>query len=322
VEAVARQHYNVTLFVLALACTAFALMQTMVIPALPVLQRELNTTTTWVTWVLTAFLLVGAVATPILGKLGDQFGKERLLAISLLIFLVGCLGCAVAWNIWSLISFRALSGAGAGVFPLSIAIIRDEFPAEKIGVGIGLVSATFGVGGGFGIVFAGLIVDNLSWRWLFIVGAIITGIAMALVHRFVPESPIKTPSRIDVAGAVLLSVALICLLVAPSEGEAWGWTSARVLGLFAGALVVGVVWVVVESRVHEPLVDMRMLAHRPVLFTNTTALIASFAMFGTFVLIPNFVEMGHGLAADVAARVDYGFDASATLQGCICSRAP
>jgi MFS family permease len=215
-------HYNVTLFVLALACTAFAVMQTMVIPALPVLQRELNTTTTWVTWVLTAFLLVGAVATPILGKLGDQFGKERLLAISLLIFLVGCLGCAVAWSIWSLISFRALSGAGAGVFPLSIAIIRDEFPPEKIGVGIGLVSATFGVGGGFGIVFAGLIVDNLSWRWLFIVGAIITGIAMALVHRFVPESPIKTPSRIDVAGAVLLSVALICLLVALSEGEAWG----------------------------------------------------------------------------------------------------
>ena len=314
-EAVARQHYNVTLFVLALACTAFALMQTMVIPALPVLQRDLNTTTTWVTWVLTAFLLVGAVATPILGKLGDQFGKERLLAISLLIFLAGCLGCAVAWNIWSLITFRALSGAGAGVFPLSIAIIRDEFPAEKIGVGIGLVSATFGVGGGFGIVFAGLIVDNLSWRWLFIVGAIITGIAMALVHRFVPESPIKTPSRIDIAGAVLLSVALICLLVALSEGEAWGWTSARVLGLFAAALVVGVVWVVVESRVHEPLVDMRMLAHRPVLFTNITALIASFAMFGTFVLIPNFVEMGHGLAAGVAARVDYGFDASATRAG-------
>jgi MFS family permease len=94
-----RQHYNVTLAVLALACTAFALMQTMVIPALPVLQRELETTTTWVTWVLTVFLLVAAVSTPILGRLGDQYGKERLLAISLALFLAGCIGCAAAWNI-------------------------------------------------------------------------------------------------------------------------------------------------------------------------------------------------------------------------------
>ena len=110
-------------------------MQTMVVPALPVLQRSLHTSTTWATWVLTVFLLVASVATPIVGRLGDQYGKERLLAISLLIFLVGCIGCAVAWNIWSLIAFRAVAGAGGGVFPLSFAIIRDEFPPERVGVG-------------------------------------------------------------------------------------------------------------------------------------------------------------------------------------------
>ena len=190
-----------TLAILAVACTAFALMQTMVVPALPVLQRSLHTSTTWATWVLTVFLLVASVATPIVGRLGDQYGKERLLAISLLIFLVGCIGCAVAWNIWSLIAFRAVAGAGGGVFPLSFAIIRDEFPPERVGVGIGLVSAVFGVGGGFGIVFAGLIVDNLSWRWLFTLGAIVTAASLVLVHRFVPESPIKTRSRVDVPGA-------------------------------------------------------------------------------------------------------------------------
>jgi MFS family permease len=150
-----RRHHNVTLAILALACTAFALQQTMVIPALPVLQRELRTTTTWVTWVLTVFLLVAAVAAPIMGRLGDQYGKERLLAISLALFLAGCLGCAAAWNIWSLIAFRAIAGVGAGVFPLPFAIIRDEFPPERVGVGIGLVSAVFGVGGGFGVLFAG-----------------------------------------------------------------------------------------------------------------------------------------------------------------------
>jgi EmrB/QacA subfamily drug resistance transporter len=310
-----RQHYNVTLFVLALACTAFALMQTMVVPALPVLQRELHTRTTWATWVLTVFLLVACVATPIVGKLGDQYGKERLLAISLLVFLIGCIGCALAWNIWSLIGFRALSGLGAGVFPLSFAIIRDEFPPEKIGVGIGAVSSVFGVGGGFGLVIAGLIVDNLSWRWLFIVGSAITAIAVVLVRRFVPESPIKTPSRVDVPGAVLLSLSLISLLVGLSEGGSWGWTSVRVLGLFAAALLFGIVWGVVETRVREPLVDMRMLAHRPVLFTNIGAIISGFAMFGTFVLVPNFVESGHGLPPSTEHLINYGFAASATRAG-------
>src|SRR6266581_2035129 len=193
-----RQHYNVTLAILTLAGTAFALQQTMVIPALPALQRDLHTTTTWVTWLLTVFLLVASVATPVLGKLGDQYGKERLLVLALAIFLLGCIGAAAAWNIWSLIAFRAVQGAGGAVFPLSFGIIRDEFPPDKVGVGIGLVSAVFGVGGGFGIVLAGLIVDHFSWRWLFIVGSIGIAAALALVVRFVPESPVKTPSSVDV----------------------------------------------------------------------------------------------------------------------------
>jgi EmrB/QacA subfamily drug resistance transporter len=315
VEAAGRQHYNVTLAILTTAGTAFALQQTMVVPALPALQRDLHTTTTWVTWVLTVFLLVASVATPILGKLGDQHGKERLLALSLVLFLAGSIGCACAWNIWSLIAFRALAGTGAAVFPLSFAIIRDEFPPEKIGVGIGLVSAVFGVGGGFGIVLSGLIVDNLSWRWLFIGGSIPIAAAVVLVHRFVPESPIKTPSRVDVPGAALLSSGLIALLLALTEGESWGWAGARILGLFAAAFLLLVAWGLVELRVEEPLVDMRMLARRPVLLTNATALIAGFAMFGTFVLIPNFVETPRGLPGGVARVVDYGFGASATMAG-------
>jgi EmrB/QacA subfamily drug resistance transporter len=287
----------------------------MVLPALPTIQRELHTTTTWATWLLTVFLLVASVATPILGKLGDQFGKERLLAISLAIFLAGCVGCAAAWDIWSLIAFRALAGAGAAVFPLSFAIIRDEFPREKVGVGIGLVSAVFGVGGGFGIVLGGVIVDHLSWRWLFITGSLAVAVATVLVVRFVPESPVKTPSRVDVPGAMLLSAGLIALLLGLTEGESWGWTSARVLGLFVASLALLVLWGVVELRVPEPLVDMRMLAHRPVLITNQTALIAGFAMFGTFVLVPNFVEMPNGLPPSLQRMVDYGFGASATKAG-------
>jgi EmrB/QacA subfamily drug resistance transporter len=310
-----RQHHNVTLAVLTLAGAAYSLQQTMVLPALPTLQRDLHTSTAWATWLLTAFLLVASVATPILGRLGDQYGKERLLAISLAVFLVACIGCAAAWDIWSLVAFRALSGTAGAIFPLSFAIIRDEFPREKVGTGIGLVSAVFGIGGGFGIVLAGLIVDHLSWRWLFVTGAIAVALALVLVVRLVPESPVKTPARLDVPGAALLAGGLVALLLALSEGEAWGWRSGRVLGLFAATAGLLCAWGLVELRVRDPLVDMRMLAHRPVLLTNLTALIAGFAMFGSFVLVPNFAETPRGLSPGLARLVDYGFGASATRAG-------
>src|SRR5436190_4681540 len=287
----------------------------MVIPALAALERDLHTTTTWVTWVLTIFLLVASVATPVIGKLGDQYGKEKLLVIALAIFLVGCVGAAAAWNIWVLIAFRAVQGAGGAVFPLSFGIIRDEFPPEKVGLGIGLISAVFGVGGGFGTVLSGLIVDHASWRWLFIVGAVPVALSVFLVHRFVPESPIKTPSRVDVLGAALMSGGLIAMLLALTEGESWGWTSGRIVFLAVLTLASLVAWGFAELHVPEPMVDMRMLAHRPVLFTNLTAIIAGFAMFGSFVLVPIFVQTPHGLSGPVQRLVDYGFDASATKAG-------
>jgi len=311
----ARQHYNVTLAALTLAGIAYALQQTMVVPALPALQRDLHTSTTWVTWLLTGFLLVSAVATPILGKLGDQHGKERLLLISMSVFFVGCVAAIFAWNIWTLIAARAVQGAGGAVFPLSFAIIKDEFPNEKVGSAVGIVSAVFAIGGGLGLVLSGVIVDHLSWRWLFIVGAAGVGASVVMISKFVPESPIKTPTRLDVPGAVLLSLLLGSLLLALTEGEAWGWTSAGIVGLFVTSAVAFAVWIRVELRVPEPMLDMRMLSRRPVLLTNLTALIAGYAMFGAFVLLPNFVETPRGLAHGVASLVHYGFGASSTHTG-------
>lgn len=301
-----RQHHNVTLAVLTLAGTAFAFQQTMVFPALPTFQEEFGASTAWTTWVLTAFLVSAAVTTPILGKLGDQYGKERLLLVSLGIFLLGCVGAAAAWDLWSLIGFRALSGAGGALFPLSFAIIRDEFPPERVGVGIGLLSAVFGVGGGFGIVLSGVVVDHLSWRLLFVLGSIPVAASLALVHRYVPESPIRTPGRVDVPGALLLSGALVTIMLALTEGEHRGWLSAPILGLVAVSAATFALWGLVESRSRAPMVDLRMLAHRPVLLTNVTTMISGFALFSCFVLVPAFVESsGHG----------YGFGASATEAG-------
>jgi len=304
-----RQHYNVTLAVLALAGRAYALQQTMILPALPSLQRDLHTSTAWATWLFTAFLLVSAVATPVLGKLGDQYGKERFLLVSLLVFFVGCVAAIFAWNIWSLIVSRAIQGFGGAVFPLSFAIVFDEFPAENVGAGVGLVSAILGIGGGLGLVLSGALVDYASWRWLFIVGALFVGVAAIGVWRFVPESPIKTPSKIDGVGALLLSVTLVALLLGMTEGPSWGWGSNRVLGLFVVSAVLAVLWVRAELRVESPMVDIRMMMQRTVLFTNLTAIFTGFAMFGAFVLLPSFMQTHRG------GNVHYGFGLSPTATG-------
>jgi MFS family permease len=224
------------------------------------------------------------------------------------IFFVGCVAAIFAWDIWSLIGARAIQGAGGAVFPLSFAIIKDEFPEEKVGSAVGIVSAVFAIGGGLGLVLSGLIVDHLSWRWLFVVGAAGVGAAVVLIWRFVPESPIKTPTRLDVPGAAFLSVGLTSLLLGLTEGENWGWSSGRIAGLFVVSALAFVVWTVVERRVPDPMIDLRMLARRPVLLTNLTALVAGYAMFGAFVLVPNFAQTSPAL-------FHYGFAASSTRVG-------
>jgi EmrB/QacA subfamily drug resistance transporter len=304
-----RQHYNVTLSILALAGLAYALQQTMIVPALPTLQRDLHTTTAWSTWLVTSFLLVSSVATPLLGKLGDQYGKERFLLISLAIFFFGCVGAIFANDIWMLIFFRGIQGFGGAVFPLSFAIVYDEFPREKVGGAIGMISAILGIGGGLGLVLSGLLVDHLGWRWLFVVGAAAIGIAGILVWRLVPESPVKTPSRLDPLGALFLSALLVAFLLALTEGPSWGWTSPRVLGLFAASVLAGAAWVLTELRVPDPLIDMRMFVQRTVLFTNLTAVFTGFAMFGAFVLLPSLMQR------HPSETVHYGFSLSPTMTG-------
>lgn len=310
-----RQHYNVTLAALIVGALAYALQQTMILPAIPAIERDLNTTTTWVTWVLTGFLLVSAVATPLLAKLGDQYGKEHLLLVSLSVFFVGCVGAIFAPNIAALIAFRLLQGAGGAIFPLTFAIITDEFPRDRQTIGLGVVSSVFGAGGGLGLVLSGIMVDHLSWRWIFVIGSIAVAIGMLATFLYVPESPIKTPSRIDWPGALLLSVGLVALLLALSEGQDWGWDSARTIGLIVVALVIFLVWYHVERRVSHPMVDMRMMANRTVAVTNLTGLLAGFGMFGSFLLIPTFVETPRGLSPALSHLVHYGFGATATQAG-------
>src|SRR3954454_21791971 len=179
--------HQITLVLLTVAGISFALMQTLVVPALPFFQREFGTSPEWTTWLVTSFLVSSAVLTPIIGKLGDAHGKKKLLVISLALFGLASLGAAAAPNIGALVGFRALQGVGAAIFPLAFGIIRDEFPAEKVGVAVGTSSSVFGIGGGVGLVLSGVIVEHLSWHWLFLIGALPVLVATVLIVKYVPE---------------------------------------------------------------------------------------------------------------------------------------
>jgi EmrB/QacA subfamily drug resistance transporter len=302
-----RQHYSLTLAVLVLAALAFALSQTLVAPALPEIQQELHTSTTTVTYVLTAYLLVASIATPIVGRLGDMFGKERMLVITLIVFAAGSLVAALSSSVAVLIAGRAIQGVAGAVFPLSFGIIRDEFPAERVATGIGLISATFGIGGGAGLVLSGLIVDNLSYEWIFWLGLVVVVIAIVAAHLWVPESPLKSPARIDWGGGGLLAGGLSALLIAVSEGNTWGWGDERIIALFVGAAIILAVFARYEAGQKDPLVDMDMMRERAVLTTNLTGFLIGFGMFGSFILIPQFVQMPEAAG--------FGFGASVTEAG-------
>src|ERR1700712_169350 len=243
-----RQHYGLTFAALALAGATFAVLQSLVAPALPEIQRDLHASATAVAWILTAYLLSASILTPIVGRLGDMFGKERTLVVVLGVLAAGTLLAAVATNITILILARVIQGAGGAIFPLAFGIIRDEFPRERIPHGIALISAILGIGGGLGIVLAGPIIETFNIHWLFWFPLILIVIAMVAAIAFVPESPIKTPGKINWSGAALLSAWLVALLVGISEGSSWGWTDPRTLGLFVAAIVLLVAWIANEQR--------------------------------------------------------------------------
>src|ERR671916_2606774 len=251
------------LAVLLLAGVSFALSQTMVIPALPAFAGDFGASPAAVSWVLTGYLLSASVATPIAGKLGDLFGKGRVLTGVLVLFSTGSAVCALADSIEVVIAGRVIQGVAGGVFPLSFGIIRDTFPPDRVAGGIGLMSAMFGIGGGIGLPLSGVVVDNFDLSWLFWIGLIALPAALA-ARLVVPPSPARARTRVDWAGAALLSGALVCVLLGVTEANDWGWASGRTLGLIAAGLALAVVWLRLEARVQDPLIDLRVLRRRAV----------------------------------------------------------
>jgi EmrB/QacA subfamily drug resistance transporter len=306
------KHPGEVLVVLLLAGVSFALSQTLVIPALPDIARDVHASPAAASWILSGFLLSASVSTPIAGKLGDIYGKGRVLTLVLLLFSVGGVVCALSHSIAVLIAGRVIQGVAGGVFPLAFGIIRDTFPPERMATGLGLVSAIIGIGAGIGLPLSGVVADNLGVSWLFWISLIALPAALA-AHRLVPASPASRRVRIDWIGAALLSAALAAVLLAVTQANDWGWGSARTVGLLAGGAVVLGIWLRVESRLDEPLIELNVLRERAVATTNLTAFLVGFAMFSSFLLIPQF--------AQAPESTGYGFGDSVTQAGLLLAPA-
>jgi EmrB/QacA subfamily drug resistance transporter len=262
----------------------------MLVPALPVIAKEFPNEAQWVSWVLSAYMLVGAVATPIIGRLGDIYGKKKVLLVAMVIYNVGLLGCALSWSIVSLIMFRALQGVGMGMFPLAFGIVRDTFPKRQIPMAIGIISAMFSVGVSIGLVGGGYIVSAASWRDCFYIVipilAVMTGVAYVTIKGHAEGQK----GTVDVLGAALLGGSIFCLLLALTQGEKWHWDSPAVLGLFLLFGLLLALFVIREKAAKDPVVSLKLMSQRGILGANVAALFVGLTLFLFFQTLPFFLE--------------------------------
>lgn len=294
---------NAVVAVLAFGGISVSLMQTLVVPLVPQLPALLDAPAGDTAWAVTATLLSSAVATPTVGRLGDMYGKRRMVLFSLGMLVLGSLVCALSNSLAPMVTGRILQGMAAGVIPLGISIMRDELPAERLSGATALMSASLGVGGALGLPAAAFIAQNSDWHMLFWAAAGLGVLTAALVRTLVPESRVRPGGRFDLLGAIGLSIALLSMLLAISKGADWGWSSATTLGLLGTAAAVLLVWGWWELRTRQPLVDLRTTARRQVLLTNGASIVFGFAMFAMSLVIPQLLQLpeatGYGLGQNI-----------------------
>lgn len=280
-------------------------MQTLVIPLIPSLPSILGTDASDASWVITVTLLAAAVITPVSGRLGDLYGKRRVLLASVAVLIAGSVVSALASSLVPMVVGRGLQGCAMGVIPLGISIMRDILPADRVGTAIAMMSATLGVGGAIGLPLSAVIAESSSWRVLFWLSAGLGAVCLTLLWTVVPDSAVRAPGRFDVLGTLGLAVGLVSLLLAITKGATWGWGSPITLSLFASAVVVFVVWGIYQLRTRYPLVDLRVSARRPVLFTNLASVLVGFSMYSMSLVLPQLLQApaltGYGLGQSMVA---------------------
>lgn len=295
--------------VLAIAGLASSFMFTLVVPIQAKLPELLDASREDTAWVVTSTLLASAVITPIAGRLGDMYGKRRIVLVLLGVLVLGSVIAALSPGIVGVVVGRTLQGAVTGVIPLGISILRDVLHEDRVDGAIALISATLGVGGAVGLPISALVTENADWHVLFWVAGALGAVVFLLVLWIVPVSVLRTAGRFDYVGAAGLAVGLVGVLLAVSRGNEWGWASPATLACGIGGIVVLLVWGWYELRIDEPLLDLRVAARPAVLLTNLASVGIGFALFASNVVFPQMLELpvstgaGFGLSLLAASLV-------------------
>jgi predicted MFS family arabinose efflux permease len=296
------------LAVLMFAGLTVSVQSTLGTPLIPTIAREQHVSLETAQWMLTITLLVGAVATPVLGRLGDGSRRRTVLLATLACGMIGSIAAATSDSFAQLLVGRGLQGIGYGTVPLCIALAREYLRGDRQRSAIAALSITVAVGAGLGFPVTGLIAQLLDFHAAFWFGAIFAAGALAGVYWVVPRpSASAAPVSLDVPGALLLGLGLGALLLGISNADGWGWGSPRVIGLFVAAVAILALWVVVELRREAPLVDLRLVSQRAILSANLAAILIAMGMYMAMSLVNRFSQ--------TPTAAGYGFGASLVVAG-------
>ena len=266
--------------------TSFSLLvnyvETMVIPGIPTIQKDLSTTATVASWITSAFLIVGAAVSPLFGKLGDIYGKKKILLIVLLFYIAGVGAAGFSTNIDMLLAARAVQGAGFAIIPLGIAIITDVFPRERVATAQGIISGTFAIGAAAGLVIGSYVVQDLSWQWAFHTAFILSVILFFLVVVMLKKDAPGVKSRVDYVGASILMAGIVLVLVYLTEAPTIGWLSYENIAFLVPGLILTAYFFVFENKRISPLIQLSLLKIRNVLIANLVGITSSLTMFLVF----------------------------------------
>jgi len=278
-------------------------------PLIPTIAVDYDVTVGGAQWSLTIALLVGAVTAPILGRLGDGPHRRRVMLATLGLVMLGSVLAALPLGYGWLLVGRGMQGVGLGLMPLAMTLARDQLPADRSRSTVAILSITASAGVGLGYPLTGVFADQWGFHAPFWFGAAISGLALILAAAVLPSSAHLRRRPLDAPGAVLLGVGLVALLLCLSEGETWGWGSARLLLVALAGVVVVAVWVAHELRTPYPLVNLRLMRNRTVLTANATGLFAGLGMYMLLPLVTRFVQ--------APTTTGYGFGASIVVAGLV-----
>lgn len=270
-------------------CAAFT--QTLLIPIQSALPELLDAPASQTTWVITVTLLAFSIVVPIVGRLGDMYGKRRVSIWLMALLIAGSALAAVSQNLATVLVGRALQGVSMGIIPIGMSLMRDVIDKQRLGTAIALVSATLGVGSAIGLPLSAVVTENYDWHTLFIVTAVLAAIGLALLVAIVPRTGVRSYGRLDVPGVIGLAIGLVGILLPISRGNDWGWTSLpTIAGFTIGGLSL-LVWGYHELRVKNPLVDLRVCARPAILLTNLASVAMGFALFAANIAFPQLLQL-------------------------------